>query len=107
MDEERAAEKRRPGVTTKEEQNVSRHLLFYFFSYHHFCFGGASSTSGSADPTGLRRLRMSDFRKSETHTGVRIAIAEDARRIDEERAAAKRMPGVTTKDEQLPSAVCP
>ena len=45
--------------------------------------------------------------KSETHTAARIAMAEDVIRRDEERAAVKRRPGVTTKEEQLPSAVCP
>ena len=45
--------------------------------------------------------------KSETHTAGRIAIAEAVMRIDAERAAAKRSPGATTKEEQLPSAVCP
>ena len=43
--------------------------------------------------------------KSETHTVERSAIAEGATRIDVERAADKRIPGVTTKEEQLPSAV--
>ena len=45
--------------------------------------------------------------KSETHTVVRIAPAKAVTRIDEERAAAKRIPGATTKEEQLPISACP
>ena len=45
--------------------------------------------------------------KSETHSAGRIARAEVVIRSDAERAAAKRIPGATTKEEQLPSAACP
>ena len=45
--------------------------------------------------------------KSETHTEARIAIAEAVTRSDAERAAVKRNPGATSKEEQLPSAACP
>ena len=45
--------------------------------------------------------------KSETHTAERIATAEGVTRRDAERAAVKRKPGATTKEEQLTIAVCP
>ena len=82
-------------------------FYFIFFSYHHFASveQAPHRVSQTLQVCAVYVCRISV--KSETHTAVRIAIAEVATRIDAERAAEKRKPGVTTKEEQLPSAACP